>query len=199
MAVQYLQCSKGRNSKCRLTRVMVLVFCTSSGNASHLCEISWKYLKRFFLFTKQTRVHGGNGYVQCSMGNNSKSRQTRVLLHMFCILPHGTLYLCEVLWIYLKQYQLLSGQKYMVEMAMFKGQELLKQTNQSYGSCVLHVVSWCFTFVCSFVKKSQTVSELWSRHKIMKRRRTDTQNFGRYNIIPRHFFWWGIKSDKKII
>ena len=28
-----------------------------------------------------------------------------------------------------------------------KGQLLQKQENQSYGSCVLHVVSWCLMFV----------------------------------------------------
>ena len=28
-----------------------------------------------------------------------------------------------------------------------KGQEAQKLENQSYGSCVLHVLSWCLTFV----------------------------------------------------
>ena len=44
---QYLQCLKGCNSKSRVTRVMVLIFCTSSHSALHLWESSWKYLKRF--------------------------------------------------------------------------------------------------------------------------------------------------------
>ena len=35
--------------------------------------------------------------VQCSKGNNSKIRQTRVMVHMFCMSSHGALYLCEVL------------------------------------------------------------------------------------------------------
>ena len=37
---QYLQCSTGSNSKGRLTRVMVLVFCTLSHGALHLYETS---------------------------------------------------------------------------------------------------------------------------------------------------------------
>ena len=37
---QYLGCSKGRNSKDRLTRVVVLVLCTSFHGALHLWEIS---------------------------------------------------------------------------------------------------------------------------------------------------------------
>ena len=31
-----------------------------------------------FKLTEYTHIHGRNGYVQCSKGNNSKSRQTRV-------------------------------------------------------------------------------------------------------------------------
>ena len=33
----YFQCSKGHNSKNRLSRVKVLIFCTSSHDALHLC------------------------------------------------------------------------------------------------------------------------------------------------------------------
>ena len=40
--------------------------------------------------------------------------------------------------------ELWSGHEYMVEMAMFNVQ---RYTNQSYGSCVLHIISQCFTVV----------------------------------------------------
>ena len=43
-----------------------------------------------------TPVHGRNGYVQCSKVNNSKSRQIRVTVHVFCMLSHGALHCCEV-------------------------------------------------------------------------------------------------------
>ena len=33
--------------------------------------------------------------------------------------------------------------------------------------CVLHILSWCFTFVKNFMKISQTVFNLQSRHKYM--------------------------------
>ena len=39
---QYLLSSKGFNSKSRLTRVTVFVFCTLSHGALHLWEVSWK-------------------------------------------------------------------------------------------------------------------------------------------------------------
>ena len=38
---------RSENSKGRLTRLMVLVFCTSYHGALHLWEISWKYFKGF--------------------------------------------------------------------------------------------------------------------------------------------------------
>ena len=41
------QSSKGCNSKSRLTRVMVLMFCTSCYDALHLYEVSSKYHVRF--------------------------------------------------------------------------------------------------------------------------------------------------------
>ena len=51
---QYLQCSKGSNSKGRLTRVMVLVFCMLSHGALHLCEIS--FLKQFLTYRAHTSI-----------------------------------------------------------------------------------------------------------------------------------------------
>ena len=38
--------------------------------------------------------------IQCSKGNNSKSRQTRVMVHVFCKSSPSVLHLCEVLWKY---------------------------------------------------------------------------------------------------
>ena len=35
------------------------------------------------------------GYVQCSKDNNSKSRQSRVTVHVFCKSSHSALHLCE--------------------------------------------------------------------------------------------------------
>ena len=94
----YFQGSKGHNSKSRLTRVTILVFCTSSHDALHLCEVSSKYLNGFQL-TEWTRGHSRNGYFQyllCSKGCNWKSRLTRVTFYVFCTLSHGALHLWEV-------------------------------------------------------------------------------------------------------
>ena len=34
-------------------------------------------------------MYGGNGYFQHLKGNNSKSRKTKVTVHVFCISSHG--------------------------------------------------------------------------------------------------------------
>ena len=72
------------------------MFCTLCHNASHLCEVSSKYLNGFQL-TVQTQVHSRNGYFQYqlrSKDHNSKSRLTRVMvLCSACCLT--VLYTCE--------------------------------------------------------------------------------------------------------
>ena len=97
-------------------------------------------------------------------------------------------------------FNLQSRHEYMVEMV----QRAItpKVANQSYGSCVLHIILYCFTFVWSLVKISLMLSELWSRHEWWKRWRTDrwtdgrmdTQKFGGYNIIPSPLFVVGHKN-----
>ena len=39
--------------------------------------------------TERTRMYGGNGYFQYLKGNNSRSRKTRVTVHVFCTSSHG--------------------------------------------------------------------------------------------------------------
>ena len=45
-----LQVTKGHNSKSRLRRVTILVFCTSSDDGLHLFEVLLKYLERFPIY-----------------------------------------------------------------------------------------------------------------------------------------------------
>ena len=64
----------------------------------YICETFHNNISTGFQITERTRVHGRNGYVQCSEGNYSKSRQTRVNVHVFCMSSHNALRLCEVSW-----------------------------------------------------------------------------------------------------
>ena len=107
-----------------------------------------------------THVYGGNGHFQYSKSNNSKSRKTRVTVHVFCMSSHRV-NIC------VKFHENMSSDFKVLE----RTQKLLTDThtqkrklhvytplhayfvcrgyNQSYGSCVLQVVSWfniCVTF-----------------------------------------------------
>ena len=109
--------------------------------ALYICVKFRENITNVFRVMERTRVHGRNGYVHCSNGNNSKSRQTRVTVHMFCTSSHGALHLCE---------------------------------NISNGIRV--------------VERTRNHEALTDGRTAG---RTDTQNFGRYNIIHRHFLWRG--------
>ena len=87
---QYLLCSKGYNSKCRLTGLRLLNFAHCL-MVLYICE-KFHNISNGLQLTEQTRVHGRNGNVLCSKGKNSKSRQTRVTIHVFCSLK--VLYIC---------------------------------------------------------------------------------------------------------
>ena len=62
----------------------------------YICEKFHNNNSNGFQRTEKTLVHGKNGYVQCSRGNNSERRQTRVMVHVFCKSSHSALHLCEV-------------------------------------------------------------------------------------------------------
>ena len=107
----------------------------------------------------------------------------RLMVLYICVKFHENSRTVSELW---------SGHEYMVEMAMFNVQWAIAPKSRQpelWFLCSAHRL-----MVLCFVKISQTVSELWSGHEIIKRRRTDTQYFGRCNIIPRHFLWRGIRS-----
>ena len=95
-------------------------------------------------------MYGENGHFQYLKGNNCKSRKTRVMVHVFCMSSHGV-NIC------VKFHENMSSSFKVME----KTQKLLRDThthkkrklytplnaylvcwayNQSYGSCVLHVV-----------------------------------------------------------
>ena len=62
----------------------------------YICMKCCENIKNGIRVMERTRVYGKLGYVQCSKDNNSKSRQTRVMVHVVCTLSDGALHLCEV-------------------------------------------------------------------------------------------------------
>ena len=62
----------------------------------YICEKFHNNILNGFQLTERTLVPGRNGYIQCSKGNNSKCRQTRITVNVVCISSHSALHLCEV-------------------------------------------------------------------------------------------------------
>ena len=97
----YFQCSEGSNSKSRQTKLPFI----SSAHCLIVLYICVKFCENIsysFQLTEWTQVQGTNGYVQCSKGNNSKSTELQFMCSVHCLI---VLYICEVWWKYLRQYQ----------------------------------------------------------------------------------------------
>ena len=89
---------------------------------------------------------------------------------MFYTLSYGALYLLEILsTISLTIFNLQSGHEYMVEMTMFNVKRAItpKVSNQSYSSCVLHIVLMVFYICVKFRENITNGIELWSKHDYM--------------------------------
>ena len=99
----YLQSSRGHNSKSLNTRVMVLVFCTSSNVGKYLYEVSWRYFERFLSYRADTTI-SQNLLFSISKGHNSKNMQSIVTVLAFCTSYHVALHLCKDSWKYLKRF-----------------------------------------------------------------------------------------------
>ena len=56
---------------------------------------------------------------------------------------------------------------YLQYLLCLKGRNSKSRLSRVTFSCVLHVVSWCYTFVRSFIKISGTVFNLQSGHEYM--------------------------------
>ena len=138
-----------------------------------------------FQLTERTGVHGRNGYVQYSIGNNFKNRQTRVTVHVFCTSSHSALHMCEAslkksqMVFNLKSgqkymvFNLQSGHKYMVEMAMFNLQRAItSKVGKPELQFMCSARRLIVLYIC-VVKISPMVSELWSWHKWWKHWWTD--------------------------
>ena len=55
------------------------------------------HVSRTFFNLQSRHEYMVHGYAQCLKGNNSKRRQTRIKVHVYCMSSHSALHLCEVL------------------------------------------------------------------------------------------------------
>ena len=63
----------------------------------YICEKFHDNISNGFQLTVQISVHGRNGYIHWSKGNSSKSRQTKVKVHEFCMSSHSALHCLKFL------------------------------------------------------------------------------------------------------
>ena len=170
----YFQSSKGHNSKRRLTRVTVLVFCILSYNAFHLYKVSFRYLECFKL-TERTRVHSRNGYFQyllCSKDRSSKNRLTRKRFFFLCVCVLHIVSWCFTIVSFNKisgtVFKLQSGHKYMVEIAMFNIQRAItpKVGKQELWFIYSARRSYCLTFVWKCRENTSKSFQLTERTRV---------------------------------
>ena len=90
-------------------------------------------------------VYGRNGHFQYSKGNNCKSRKTRVTVHVFCVSSHGVnivssfMKICQAVLKLWRRHTHTQKRKLYTPMHAYL---VCLGYNQSYDSCVLHVVLW---------------------------------------------------------
>ena len=93
----YVQCSKGNAITRNVGKPELRLIGSVCGlMVLFICVKVRENITNCIRVMERTRVHGRSGYVQCSKGNNSISRPTRVTVHMFCTLSRGALHWCVV-------------------------------------------------------------------------------------------------------
>ena len=115
---------------------------------------------------------------------------TRVTVHVFCTSSRSALHLCEVfLTISQSVFNLQSRHEYMVEMALFN---VRRPITPKVGKPELPFMCFAHHLVVLYfcVKFGDNIFDgmEWLKNDENPDRRTCTQNFGRYNIIPSPLF-----------
>ena len=100
---------------------------------------------------------------------------------LFCTSSHDALHLCEISWKYLKRFSTYSA----VKMAWFNvASQFTPKVNTPELRFMCSARRLIVFYICvKFCENIWNRYEWWSAEG-----RTDTQNFGGYNIISRHFF-----------
>ena len=98
--ISVLKITKGNNSAKNVGGVMVVELCTLSGHALYFYQVLWNNLKRYQSYRADT-----TSIPKISKGNNSTKNVGGVNVVNLCTSSGHALYLCQVSWNYLEQYQ----------------------------------------------------------------------------------------------
>ena len=131
---------------------------------ARLLENLWNH----FQVIDRAQLYDWDHFLHCPKGSNSKSRYSK--LWFLCSAQHiMVIYSCmkyQKNKKYLKQF---SSYRADTEITIFNVQRAItsKVGYGCHGSCVLHIIPRCFTFVRNFIKISETGSSLQSWHEYM--------------------------------
>ena len=192
--ISILKISKGNNSAKNVGGVTVVDLCTSSGHALYFYQVLWNNLERYQSYRADTI-----SILKITKGNNSAKNVGGVTVVDLCTSSGHALYFYQVLWNNLERYQSYRADTISI-LKISKGNNSTKNVGEVtvVNLCMssdhaLHLcqVSW------NYLERYQSIGADTKDQPLTDGRidgRTDTQKFGGYNIIPRHFLWRGIKS-----
>ena len=193
--ISILKITKGNNSAKNVGGVNVVNLCTSSGHALYLCQVSWNYLERYQSYRVDTL-----SILKITKGNNSAKNVGGVTVIYLCTSFGHALYFYQVLWNYLKRYQSYRADTISV-LKITKGNNSAKNVGgvTVFNLCMSsgHAL-YFYQVLWNYLERYQSYGADTNLQLLTDGRmdgRTDTQKFGGYNIIPRHFLWRGIKSS----
>ena len=98
--ISILKITKGNNSAKNVGGVTVVELCMLSGHALYFYQVLWNYIKRYQSYRADTI-----SIPKISKGNNSAKNVGGVTVVNLCTSSGHALYLCQVSWNYLEQYQ----------------------------------------------------------------------------------------------
>ena len=194
--------TKGNNSAKNVGGVTVVYLCPSPGHALYFYQVLWNYLKRYQSYRADTI-----SILKITKGNNSAKNVGGVTVVNLCTSSGHALYFYQVLWNYLERYQSYRADTISI-LKITKGNNSAKNeggvtvvnlcTSPDHG-LYLYQVSWNYLERYQRYGPDTNVQPLTDgrtdrRTDGRTNGRTDTQRFGGYNIILRHFLWRGIKT-----
>ena len=94
----------GNNYEKNVGKVIVVYLCTLSGHALYFYQVLWNYLERYRSYRADMI-----SLLKITKGNNFTKNVGWVTIVNLCKLSSHALYLCQVLWNYLKRYQSYKG------------------------------------------------------------------------------------------
>ena len=184
--------SKGNNCANNVGGVTIVDLCTSSGHALYFYQVLWNYLKRYQSYRADTI-----SILKITKGNNSAKNVGGVTVVDLCTSSGHALYFYQVLWNNLERYQSYRADRISIP-------KISKGNNSAKNVGGVTVVNLCKSsdHALHLCQVSWNYLERYQSYRAdtndqpLTDGRTDTQKFGGYSIIPRHFLWRGIKILK---